>query len=141
MITETTIDNILSNDLSSIKTSYHGVLEVSLSDHLPIFSICPSVELRTPKLKNLPSFKRLFNTNNINKFHERLSAVDWQPMAEAANSNFVIGYKIFSSTINKHFNSCFPQKRVLNRKSNHKPWVTPELQKLCSQKISYFRFI
>ena len=49
-------------------------------------------------------------------------------------------YDMFLSTFTSLYNQCFPLKSVLiNKRSNRRPWMTPDLLKLCRKRLKMYR--
>ena len=117
----TIIDNIFCNALEFIcdKKSISGILYQQISDHFPVFYICNM--FRKVPIKKTIIYKQIINNNNIIRFKEMLSEINWN---EVINCDDVdIATNNFLDTLIECYKTCFPLKKLI-LKSNHKPWVT-----------------
>lgn len=115
---ETLIDNIFCNAIDK-NNFISGVLCTDISDHFPVFCIQQSVNKHSGQ-KYI--FKRHYNQNNIQKFYDKLSEVDWVNTVNARDGQdaFTQFYILFCD----HFNDCFPIVKTKCGYKNKKPWLT-----------------
>ena len=119
----TIIDNIICNDIHSNKI-LNGVLYTDISDHFPIFSINVT-EGKVEKPKFI--MKRQYNKNNIRKFKDKISCVDWDRMT--INGKCQESFSQFHSKFMECHETCFPIVRVKIAYRNRKPWLTHGLKR------------
>ena len=97
----TIIDNIYCNSLQ--KEQFNGILYADISDHFPIFCID-----FTNHRKSLPQFTviRNYSKQNVQKFNERLSNVDWSVSLNCSDAQeaFTSFYRLSMNL----YNACFP---------------------------------
>ena len=77
--TATTIDHILTNSLTdtAFKTA---IFKSDISDHFPIYFIIPSSMKQTSNTKNTVIFKRVFDTESIELFKQKLYETNWMAL-------------------------------------------------------------
>ena len=81
--TATVIDNIfvpisLGNHLSS------KIIFTDLSDHFPFYLSLPATQ---PSRNNTPTYNRIYNTVNMNRFTDRLKSFDWSKVLDCQDVN------------------------------------------------------
>ena len=127
--TASLIDNIFTNNLVALQTSFQGVLTTDISDHYPVFHINPSF-VRTEN----ESFcvKRMMNETNRKKFIDSVASADWSNIFESndAQESFT---KLHTKLL-FFYEQAFPKKRVKIRYNNKKPWLTDGLRKSIKMK-------
>ena len=69
----TLIDNIFSNNMD-INNLSNGIFYVDISDHFPIFTITSNTRIKPAPVTIT---RRIFSTNNIDNFVNRLKNVNW----------------------------------------------------------------
>ena len=113
----TIIDNIYCNSLQ--KEQFNGILYADISDHFPIFCID-----FINHHKSLPQFNviRNYSQQNIQKFNERLSNVDWSVSLNCSDAQGA--FTSFHQLYINLYNACFPLIRVKTTYRNRKPWLT-----------------
>ena len=121
--TATLIDNIFTNNLQDISTSFQGILVTDISDHFPIFHI------RQQPLKidkEVFMYRRTFSERNKQSFLNALGEIDFGEIYTAGNtqSAFTIFYGHLTNMFNKHF----PLRKHTIRYNNRKPWLTDALR-------------
>ena len=84
--------------------SVNGVILNDMSDHLPIFSFFSSESV--PHNREVQSYRRDHSEQNLMKFRNGLSQVDWTNVLVGHDPNEV--FDSFSAEYNKHFEDCFP---------------------------------
>ena len=95
------IDHIWSNIPNS---SYSGVIDCSITDHYPIFSIFKYIN---NKIDDLISIKfRDFSVGNISNFKAELSSYQWFTHTSDVNAMT----QFFLDKFNSLYNKCFPIK-------------------------------
>ena len=117
--TSTLIDNIFINTLNE----YHsGVLEVSISDHFPVFTILS--EHKMPVSDDDLTIKyRIINDHTLSKFKYALENNPEIKDIYEINSGLISFSKFFNIFI-KLYDKYFPIKiQKLTRKGIHNPWV------------------
>jgi len=138
-ITETTatiIDNILTNDVNIVKAF---ILITNLSDHLPnILSTSKELNgLQSEKQK--VTYKRKHTNENVSKFKQKLSEVNWQERLNNINADD--DYKKFVNIFNDIYDECVPLRKCSgNRKKEPKlPWITKGLLKSINNKNKLYK--
>ena len=129
----TLIDNIFSNATDPDIIS--GYLTVTISDHLPQFSIFPSM------FGNIPDNKSNIYERGQSKFDREnfildYFSVDWEDLLEIYELNADNSTKKFLDQINMLLDTYAPLERVkkYKLKFKSKPWITLGLQKSISVK-------
>ena len=84
--TATVIDSIfvstsLGNHLSS------KIIFSDLSDHFPIYLSLPSLPSTQPSRTKTPTYNRIYNTVNMNRFTDRLKSFDWSKVLDCQDVN------------------------------------------------------
>ena len=125
----TLIDNIHTNNI------YHGInsslLINDITDHLPVFIICPNHvqrhEIRQYTNVRKNSDKSILMLRNI------LDHENWMGVLSTDNVNtaFENDIEIFSM----HYNNCSPIKRIkIKQYKNDKPWISKRSKCACKKK-------
>ena len=76
--------------------------------------------------------KRIFSEQNIAQFSLKLHARDWSDLLTCNYPE--IAYIVFSNTITKLFDTCFPLRTVKHGYKARKPWLTEGLKKSIKRK-------
>lgn len=125
-VSKTAIDHIITNAPSSLLTSNCSV-EVGLSDHsMQCVTICSS-ETNQSKSKPKPYiYKRLYPAHKVQLFVEALTEEKWTCMYEegSVNKKFKCFHDKFMELYDKHF----PVKKLKQRDTIKKDWVTKGLK-------------
>ena len=135
---KTLIDNIFSNHISSDVIS--GNIAVSISDHLPQFSIIPDVFANCSQPKS-NIFERDWKNFDENQFILDFSTTDWNSIIfrndHDVNKLFEEFFKIFNILLDKHA----PFKKINKRKLKfkQKPWITSSIQNSIEIKNKFFK--
>ena len=127
--TSTLIDNIFTNNITC-DDCFKGIFVNDISDHYPIFY----VDIKSRNINKADDFfyKRVYNQNNMNKFHELLnpnSLDDIFNMSDAQEAMTVFHSKLCSS-----HNQAFPLIKVKKKYSNKFPWLSDSLKKAIKKK-------
>ena len=136
-ISATLIDNIFTNDITSLINS--GVLITDISDHFPIFITHNISRPNTAPLTPTSRQSRELKPNNIKGLNNALSLVDWQHVMTSAEPEE--GYQLFINKFTKLFNIHCPIKTKVISKRNtpKKPWVTKGLIKSLQTKDKLYK--
>ena len=119
----TLIDHISSNS-KDLSNSISGLIQVHLSDHLPIFNIRLKRENSVnKKLITVRNMKR----SNIEKFRNALLELDWSDVMLELNPH--LAFTNFSSKLDEKFEQSFPHIIIKeNRNSTPiNPWMSKAL--------------
>ena len=118
----TLIDNIFTNQ--SDAESLQGLFFTDITDHLPIFAICNSIQVN-----NQPQFitKRICSDANVNDFIQRLQTVDWNRVTQTDDPQ--IAYSVFHTELQQAYMQSFPVKTIKLNYRNRKTWLTEGLKK------------
>ena len=119
----TLIDNIFSNGIVD-ETFFNGILCTDISDHLPIFTINVSNQIKD---KSCSVKRRVYSKSNIDKFQNSLKAKNWDAISGIDNCQaaFTKFHKFYCDS----FEMCFPLVEVKPNYHNRKPWLTEALKK------------
>ena len=130
----TLIDNIFTNEPA---TCTHSCIVLNdISDHMPVVAsfIDDLLPMHQEKV-----VKRSFGVNNLNKFHELLSQVDWNNKLIPTDAN--TSYNAFTNEYTRLFETCFPLKittcKLLDRLKT--PWLTKGLWKSIKHTIGFIK--
>ena len=108
----TLIDNIFTNHLST--HVFTGIVLNDLSGHFPICALFYVEVLRHKSEKKL--LKRSFKEDNLNKFNESLTLIDWLKLLNSDDLN-----ESYSRLINEYlrqFDTSFPIKWIKGKQMN-----------------------
>ena len=105
--TTTAIDHILTNSFTDtvFKTA---IFKSDISDHFPICFIIPSSMKQINNTKNTVIFKRVFDTESIELFKQKLYETNWDDIEVSQNPDEA--YKSFLSKFFDLYNTYFPKK-------------------------------
>ena len=125
----TLIDHIWTND-STFKCS--GIIPNYVTDHFSVFVTC---ETPVPSYFNGEEIvsKRIFSSDNKQKFTERLNSIDWTNFFYIDCINDL--YKKFNETLTEIFEECFPlcysRKKTIDI---NKPYINRHIKQLIVEK-------
>ena len=116
----TLIDHILTNNLDVQCKQKQGILCNSITDHYAIFRITEGSGTMAEQSESI--LKRDYRYNNILKFKESLSKIQWDRILNEQNAQ--IAYNAFCNILAQEYDKCFPIKKhsqniVLNSHGLH----------------------
>ena len=120
--TTTAIDHILTNSFTDtvFKTA---IFKSDISDHFPICFIIPSSMKQTNNTKNTVIFKRVFDTESIELFKQKLYETNWDDIEVFRNPDEA--NKSFVNKFSDLYDTYFPKKQIkLKSKDLQSPWIT-----------------
>ena len=121
--TKTLIDNIFLNTQNDFKS---GTLEISISDHYPVFITLPDSKLSDTNEETI-IYYRLINEITMRKFKYALEN-DTELNDIYNNNNVQTVFSDFLTNFNKLYEHYFPVKeQKLTRKGTYKPWINLSL--------------
>jgi hypothetical protein len=123
----TLIDNIFTN-LVDVNI-FHGILNVDVTDHLPVFCV---LNADLPTTKSNCTFKRFYSTNNMNSFTNELIYTEWDNVMNCNDSQEA--FSKFNQLFISKYDKCFPLKQVKICYKNRKPWLKDDDKKLINMK-------
>ena len=129
----TCIDNIFSNHVSTSSKSLQGILFTDLSDHFPIFF----ADLTT-KNKNEKKCitKRSFTPKANEEFKRCIQNFDW---SEASNSQEAqTAMSFFHKSYKMIFDKCFPIRKVTLGYKHRKEWLPDSIKSSIAHKNKLF---
>ena len=107
--TTTAIDHILTNSFTD--TVFKTVIfKIDISDHFPLYFIIPSSMKQTNSTKNTVIFKRVFDTESIELFKQKLYETNWDDIEISQNPDEA--YKSFLNKFSDLCNTYFPKKQI-----------------------------
>ena len=133
--TETLIDNIYLNTQNNFKS---GTLEVTISDHFPVFTILSDCKIPATNEETIIHY-RLINDITLRKFRY---ALDNSTELNDLFSNYTIEtvFSKFLTIFNKLYEHYFPVKQLkLTRKGTYKPWINITLVSQMKIKDNLFK--
>ena len=119
--TTTAIDHILTNSFTDtvFKTA---IFKSDISDHFPICFIIPSSMKQTNNTKNTVIFKRVFDTESIELFKQKLYETNWDDIEVSQNPDEA--YESFLNKFSDLYDTYFPKKQIkLKSKDLQSPWI------------------
>ena len=125
--TTTAIDHILTNSFTDtvFKTA---IFKSDISDHFPICFIIPSSMKQTNNTKNTVIFKRVFDTESIELFKQKLYETNWDDIEVSQNPDEA--YESFLNKFSDLYDTYFPKKQIkLKSKDLQSPWITNGIKK------------
>lgn len=136
MTSESLLDLIITNfDVNRLKS---GVVNFSISDHLPVFlSVCNA--LKTTNCSRQVCTYRDINDVTLTRFRETLLAVNWddvlsKPDPDEAYNKFLINF------LHAYY-ACFQYKTTTRHEKARKPWVTAQLLNTISKRDKLYKKI
>ena len=130
--TATAIDHILTNSFCDtvFKTA---IYKFDVSDHFPIYFIVPSPSKQRNVTETTFITKRIFNTESIKLFKQKLYETSWDEMEMSQNPDEA--YKTFLTKFFDLYNIYFPTKiPKLKNKGLNSPWITKGIKKSSKRK-------
>lgn len=124
----TTIDNILT-DCKYV--SLHGVIDVLISDHHPVFAIRKKKSVIN---EYITIYGRDYSNFNLNAFIVYLNTHDWSPLYNAVTTDEKVDF--YLSVVNSYLDCHHPyvKKKVKNPNT---PWMDDSLQTLMDTRDQY----
>ena len=135
-ITETTatiIDNIFTNNHSTLVDSCHGILITDISDHFPIFHIDTTNDCIE---QDIYIKKRFFSEENKTIYLNKLNKVNWNAIYD--NQDAQSAFTQFHSKIKDIFDQSFPIKDIKLKYNKHKAPISDDLKALIKYKNKLF---
>jgi hypothetical protein len=81
-----------------------------------------SVTCSLPTYTPIKTWKRIFNSNNINKFIDLLKQVTWQGVTSLSEVN--AKYELFICKLKTLFDKAFPLRQTYSKKNTNANWIT-----------------
>ena len=134
-VTHTIIDNIFSN---VIDNEQNGIIYYDISDHLPIFTICPNNKhvLKTPNKEHLT--RRKETHCNVESLKRDLSQENWNDIYFERDVNS--SYEKFINKLLCLYDKNIPLTRIkLSKKRNKQPWITQGIIKSISTRTRLYK--
>ena len=103
----TLIENIFTNNILDVSTSFQGLFVTDLSDHYPIFHIDRQMKVKESEMF---MYKRIFSPSNRDLFCRSLSETDWCEIYRTSDTQKA--FDIFHNHFMALYNRCFPRTRV-----------------------------
>ena len=144
-MSNTLIDNIFTNVLN--RNIRSGLFITDISDHLPVFTVCTNEPSEQQGLRQVR--RRFFTEDSIASFKSRIATIDWDEflgvtdgIVPSSTSETGLSYNKFLQKLTGIYNSSFPYKKIVPRKRDSKPWITPGLINACHKKnLLYKNFL
>jgi hypothetical protein len=112
----TLLDNIFTNVIShKIKS---GIFVTSLTDHYPVYQITNSISSKNARSQSLNYKSRLINANNIRKFYNHLSLIEWHFVTDIDCPE--TAYNTFLNKFTDIYNLNFPIEIIKITKSRRR---------------------
>ena len=122
-ISATLIDNIYTNNIQNMSSSFQGLLVTEITDHYPIFHMNLSAK---ESVKDLYIWKRILNTSNSQSFLDLVSNADWSEVYRFTNAQEA--FSKFHTKLKLFYDEAFPKKRIKIRYNCKKPWLSEDLK-------------
>ena len=119
LATQHTILDLILTDSECVKHS--GVLDINVSDHLPVFLLRKKVHIKTPKCEFIGRSYRKYDKE---VFYNRLNQYTWAEYYQKTNVNEC--WKMIIERINEYLNDTCPVKTFSFSKEKL-PWLNHEL--------------
>ena len=119
----TLIDNIYTNNVQNMSSSFQGLLVTEITDHYPIFHCNINIK---EKANDLYIWKRTLNTLNTQNFLNLLSNADWSEVFSTTNAQEA--FTKFHNKLKLLYDEAFPKRRIKIRYNCKKPWLTEEIK-------------
>ena len=119
----TLIDNIFTNNILDVSTSFQGLFVTDLSDHYPIFHIDRQMKVKESEMF---MYIRIFSPSNRDLFCRSLSETDWSEIYRTSDTQKA--FDQFHNHFMALYNRCFPRTRVRKKYNNRKPWLSEALK-------------
>lgn len=117
--------------------SFAGVIDSSLSDHLPVFAICSNAAQQTNRKTLTQNTIQQINSYTLEKFRNAIIRCDWESVRNYTNAENA--FQFFLEKFLLIYKDCFPYKTFIPPKRARKPWVTPYILKMISEKNKLYR--
>ena len=114
----TLIDNIFSNITDRNVTG--GLLYFEVSDHLPIFTVCPQ-KMSSRSFPEAPMYRKE-TENNINSLISDLALETWLDIY--SDNDPEVAYQCFHQKIVHYYNKNIPLIKPKQHNTIRKPWIT-----------------
>ena len=119
-----------------MRTPEQSLFLSNMSDHYIIFHM-DSIKL-TKLWKQPKNKKRLVNGKTINNFIDTIKKT-WEPIYHSQDPQEA--YTIFSNTLKRQYNLCFPKIKITGTHRNRLPWLTDGLGALWKWRIDYASYL
>jgi len=134
----TLIDNIFTSNPINIIS---GILDVSISDHFPIFIIQKNM---LPKRNNTITpttiSYRLINDRTLYDLGNCLNDYDFDAVYSCTDSTEAINQ--LNAVLDEKFNYYCPVKtKIISNKVIHKPWITPHILRCIKRRDNLYRLL
>ena len=114
----TCIDNIFSNHVSTSSKSLQGILFTDISDHFPIFFF----DLTTKdKNEKRTVTKRLFTLKASENFKNSIQEFDWSTASNITDAQEAMSF--FHKNYKSIFDTCFPIRKITLGYKHRKEWL------------------
>ena len=104
--TATLIYNIFCNGIEN-SDYLCGILYTDISDHFPVFYICSKSYINK---RDQYTNKRLFSSENVEKFNTKLQQIDWNVVVSSDNCQEAFSF--FHKNFITLYEECFPVTRI-----------------------------
>jgi hypothetical protein len=134
--TATIIDNILTNAENTVESA---ILITDLSDHLPTILVSDMNFDVKYKQKNKYVYKRCHTGDNIDRFKQELSKINWKTILN--NNNADDDYNAFNKIVIELYDKCIPVKKRSSKykKDPRSPWITKGILKSINTKNKLYK--
>ena len=123
------IDNIVTNDIVKLHSSFQGVMLTQIKDHLPVihcnFNYHDPMDEKFIIRRNRSSKKRM-------AFKDACLEVDWTHIFSTFDTQ--TAFALFHNKIINLFNVHLPKRKVRSKYATRKPWLTEGLRKAIKTK-------
>ena len=109
-----------------------GILFCDITDHLTTFLF---ITHKTKHPKHERPMVRIFSEQNCLKFVNEIKSVNWDDTFTPETD----WYSLFINKVRQTFNTSFPFKRLSNKRSKDKPWITKALKVSIKQKNRLYK--
>ena len=132
----TLIDNIFHNDMNQ-SGMIKGVLFTEISDHFPVFLICPDELLDVePKINGT----RDYCQTNIERFRSKLGALNWSLIFDEKDGEEA--FNGFHTAFLEIYEKSFPYRKKPTNYKGRKPWLSLALRNSIKHKNKlYVRYL
>ena len=114
-----------------------AIFKSDICDHFPVCFIIPSSVKQTNNTKNTAIFKRVFDTESIELFKQKLYETGCDDIEASENPDEV--YKGFLSKFSDLYDTYFPKKQIkLKSKDLRSPWITNGIKKYSKRKERFY---
>ena len=121
--TATLIDNIFCNGIEN-SDYLCGILYTDISDHFAVFYICSKSYINK---QDQYTNKRLFSSENVEKFKSKLQQIDWNVVISSDNCQEAFSF--FHNNFITLYEECFPVTRISINYRNKKLWLSKRLKR------------